>query len=95
MILVSKFGEFYKANLSDLSKENISKISEKIISKNLKKNNEKFIINDILVMDDKIYVIKANERNLQNKNCGKLEIYYSSIDNIFNFNPAQTLIGRS
>ena len=90
LILVSKFGEFYKANLSDLSKENISKISEKIISKNLKKNNEKFIINDILVMDDKIYVIKANERNLQNKNCGKLEIYYSSIETIFNFNHFKT-----
>ena len=90
LILASKFGEFYKANLLDLKKENINKISEKIITNNLKKNNEKFVINDILVMDDKIYVIKANERNLQNNYCGKLEIYYSSIDNVFNFNHFKT-----
>ena len=90
LILASKFGEFYKANLLDLKKENINKISEKIIINNLKKNNEKFVINDILVMDDKIYVIKANERNLQNNDCGKLEIYYSSINNVFNFNHFKT-----
>lgn len=90
LILASKFGEFYKANLLDLKKENINNISEKIISNNLQKNNEKFVINDILVMDDKIYVIKANERNLQNNDCGKLEIYYSSINNVFNFNHFKT-----
>ena len=90
LILASYSGEFYKANILDLKKKNINEISEKIISNNLIKNNEKIVINDILVIDDKIFVIKASEANPQNNNCGKLEIYYSSIKNIFNFNHFKT-----
>ena len=95
LILASYSGEFYRANILDLKKKNINKISEKIISNNLKKDNEKFAINDILVIDDKIFVIKSNEHNIKNNNCGKLEIYYSSIDTILNFNHFKTLDGCS
>ena len=40
---------------------------------------------NVLVIDDKIFVLKASENNPANNNCGKLEIYYSSIKDIFNF----------
>ena len=90
LILASYSGEFYRANLFDLKKKNINEISEKIITNNLIKNNEKIVVNDILVIDDKIFVIKASKANPQDNNCGKLEIYYSSINNIFNFNHFKT-----
>ena len=90
LILASKYGEFFKANILDLKKNNINKISKKILSNDLKKNNEKFVINDILIIDNKIFVIKANESNPQNNNCGKLEIYYSIIGDTFNFNHFKT-----
>tara|TARA_B100000902_G_scaffold165258_1_gene160204 strand:+ start:15 stop:1319 length:1305 start_codon:yes stop_codon:yes gene_type:complete len=95
LILASYSGEFYKANILDLKKDSINNISEKIISNNLNKNNEIFAINDILVMDDKIFVIKSNQHNIKNNNCGKLEIYYSSIETVFNFNHFKTLDGCS
>jgi len=72
LFLVSKSGEFYKANLLDIKNKSIDKISEKIILNNLKKENENIVINDILVIEDKIFVLKATENNIQNNNCGKL-----------------------
>ena len=90
LLLVSKSGEFYKANLLDIKNKNIDKISEKIILKNLKKENEDIVINDILVIEDKIFVLKATENNIQNDNCGKLEIYYSNIRDILKFNHFKT-----
>ena len=77
LFLVSKSGEFFKVNLLDIENDNIKKISEKIVPYNLKKRGENIVINDILVIDDKIFVLKASE-NTQNNNC-KLEIYYSNI----------------
>lgn len=90
LFLVSKSGEFYKANLLDIKNKSIDKISEKIILNNLKKENENIVINDILVIEDKIFVLKATENNIQNNNCGKLEIYYSNIKDILKFNHFKT-----
>ena len=88
LFLVSKSGEFYKADLREIKNNKINKITEKIVINNLKKNNENIVINDILVIDDKIFVLKASE-NTQNNNC-KLEIYYSNINKVFNFNHFKT-----
>tara|TARA_Y100000590_G_C15650944_1_gene988720 strand:- start:293 stop:1588 length:1296 start_codon:yes stop_codon:yes gene_type:complete len=90
LFLISKSGEFYKANLDEIKNDRIKKINEKIVLDNLKKDNVNFVINDVLVIDDKIFVLKASEDNPANNNCGKLEIYYSSIKDIFNFNHFKT-----
>ena len=90
LFLVSKSGEFFKVNLLDIENDNIKKISEKIVPYNLKKRGENIVINDILVIDDKIFVLKASDNNTQNDDCGKLEIYYSNIENTLNFNNLKT-----
>ena len=90
LFLVSKSGEFYKANLLEIKDKKISEITEKITLNNLKKDKENIVINDILVIEDKIYVLKATENNSENNYCGKLEIYYSNIKNILEFNHFKT-----
>ena len=87
LFLVSKSGEFYKANLVDIKNNKIKDISEEVVSNNFKNKNENIVINDILVIEDKIFVLKATENN----DCGKVEIYYSKIKDSFNFNHFKTL----
>jgi hypothetical protein len=90
LLLASKSGKFYKSSLSDIKKNLINKISDQVISKNLEKNNQNIAINDILVLDDKIFVLKSSDPNFENNNCGKLEIYFSEIKNILDFEVFKT-----
>ena len=87
LLLASKAGDFYKSNLADIKK---NKISEEMIIHNLKKNNQVIAVNDILVLEDKIFVLISSDPNLQNNNCGKLEIYFSEIKNFLDFKVFKT-----
>ena len=79
LIIASKKGEFYRVNLLDLKNDKIKNIDQKLEVRNLKITQGS--INDLLIVKDKIYVLKATFY----KDCNNLQIFFSDIKDTLNF----------
>jgi hypothetical protein len=80
LILASKSGEFFIADIRDLKKGSLKKINQKIKTNRTNKK-QNISINDILIIKKEIFVLQVTK----NDECNKLEIYSSKIDIDLNF----------
>ena len=81
LILVTKSGEFYLENLTEVAQNKVKKIKKKIVVKNLITANRPVIINDILVINNKVFILNA----VKDKECNKLKIHVADFDEILDF----------
>ena len=81
LILVTKSGEFYLENLTEVAQNKVKKIKKKIVVKNLITENRPVIINDILVINNKVFILNA----VKDKECNKLKIHVANFDEILDF----------
>ena len=79
LIAVTKTGDFYQSDLSELINDETDLNYKKLKIKNLfqKKGN----IFDTLIVDNKIFVTKTSKYN----DCERLEIYFAEIESVLNF----------
>ena len=93
LILASKSGQFFIANIRDLESGSLKKINKKIKTNRINKE-QNISINDILIVKDEIYVLQVTK----NTECNKLEIYNSKIDidlNLKIFKSFEECVGSS
>ena len=79
LIIITKTGNFYESNLSELTNSTVD-----INHRKIKVNNwfeKKGKIFDTLIVDNKIFVTKTSNY----KNCNKLEVHFAEIKDILNF----------
>tara|TARA_B100001250_G_C19767950_1_gene775664 strand:- start:403 stop:1668 length:1266 start_codon:yes stop_codon:yes gene_type:complete len=82
LIIITKNGELFRAELNDLSDKSKKLNTVKLNKKNLiKKDEKKLNILDSLIIDNKIYLTKTTNQ----KNCKKLSIVFSEISDDLSF----------
>ena len=79
LIIVTKTGNFYESNLSELTNSKVDINHRKIKVNNLFEKKGKIF--DTLILDNKIFVTKTSNY----KNCGKIEVHFAEIQDILNF----------
>lgn len=81
LFVATKSGEFYIQEISTFFLNNKSDIDNKILTRNFNESKKDILINDILVIEDTIYVLSVKK----NEKCSNLNIHYSRIDKILDF----------
>ena len=82
LIIIKKNGEFFRAELNELSDKGKKLNTVKLQEKNLiKKGENNLNILDSLIIDNKIYLTKTTNE----KNCKKLSIVFSEINDVLSF----------
>ena len=79
LIIVTKTGNFYESNLSELTNSKVDINHRKIKVNNLFEKKGKLF--DTLIVDNKIFVTKTSNY----KNCNKLEVHFAEIKDTLNF----------
>lgn len=82
LIIITKNGEIFRAELNELSDKSKKLNTVKLEKKNLiKKGEKKLNILDSVIIDNKIYLTKT----INQKNCKKLSIVFSEINDALSF----------
>ena len=82
LIIITKNGEIFRAELNELSDKSKKLNTVKFEKKNLiKKGEKKLNILDSVIIDNKIYLTKT----IKQKNCKKLSIVFSEINDVLSF----------
>tara|TARA_Y100000590_G_scaffold251221_1_gene282110 strand:- start:919 stop:2184 length:1266 start_codon:yes stop_codon:yes gene_type:complete len=82
LIIITKNGEFFRAELNELSDKSKKLNTIKLQNKNLIEQSEnELTILDSLIIDNKIYLTKTTKQ----KNCRKLSIVFSEINDVLSF----------